>query len=132
MLKKATFSLAVVALATLFAIPASAGGGGGSKANIPVRIKNVGRAPVAVNAISGSATTEQLLQGARVVARNGVTQFMVRSGAFSGIAANPNQPAVVNSGALSFQTRGFSTIYLQAQQDGTAATLVGAPGGVKF
>jgi hypothetical protein len=32
----------------------------------------------------------------------------------------------------SFDTRTFKTIYLYASQDGTTATLVGAPGGVKF
>jgi hypothetical protein len=132
MTKKSILCLAVVALAALFAIPAVAGGGGGgSKGNVPVRIKNVGLDPVAVNAVSGSASTQQLFQGARVVSANGVTQFSVKSGAFTAVAADPDQPLVVNK-VRSFNTRNFSTIYLQAQQDTTAATLVGAPGGVKF
>jgi len=133
MIKKTVCSLAVVALVSMVGIPALAGGGGGggSKGTIPVRIKNIGTAPVGVNAVSGSASTQQLLQGARVLSRNGVTQFMVRSGAFTGVAANPDLPLVINN-VKSFNTRTFKTIYLQARQDGTAATIVGAPGGVKF
>jgi hypothetical protein len=105
--------------------------GGGSTGTIPVRIKNVGSLPVGVSALSGSASPEQLLNAARVVAPNGVTQFPVRAGAFTAAAADPNAPEVTNR-IRDFSTRTFKTIYLQAQQDTTAATLVGAPGGVKF
>jgi hypothetical protein len=132
MIKKAVFSLAFIALAAMVAVPAVAGGGGGgSKGSVPVRIKNVGIDPVAVNAVSGSATTQQLFQGARVVSANGVTQFSVQSGPFTAVAADPDQPLVINR-VRSFNTRSFKTIYLWAEQDTTAATLVGAPGGVKF
>lgn len=132
MIKKTVFSLAVLFLAAVVAIPAVAGGGGsGSKGNIPVRIKNVGVDPVAVNAVSGSASTQSLFQGARVVGANGVTQFSVRSGAFTAVAADPDQALVVNK-VRSFNTRNFKTVYLWAQQDTVDATLVGAPGGVKF
>ena len=65
------------------------------------------------------------------MAANGVAQFKVRTGAFTAVAADPNQPSVVNK-VRSFNTRNFKTIYLYAQQDTTAATLTGAPGGVKF
>jgi hypothetical protein len=106
--------------------------GGGSSGNIPVRIKNVGSLPVGVSAMSGSVSPEQLLAAARVVAANGVTQFPVRAGAFTAAAADPNAPEVTNRIRTDFNTRTFKTIYLQAQQDTTAATLVGAPGGVKF
>ncbi len=125
----------VLALATVslaLAAPALAGGGGGgSKGNIPVRMKNVGPAPVAVNSVSGSASLSTLIAGARTVAANGIAQFSVRKGAFSSLAADPNNAQVTNK-VRSFNTRTFKTIYLYAQQDTTAATLVGAPGGVKF
>jgi hypothetical protein len=119
------FSVATFALA--FAVPVFAGGG----ANIPVRIKNVGFDPVGVNAKSGSATQQQLQQGAVVVASNGIAQFNVKAGAFTAVAADPDAPTVVNK-VRNFNTRQFKTIYLWAQQDYTTATLVGAPGGVKF
>jgi hypothetical protein len=123
---------AVALLATIAAVsvPALAGGGGGS-GNIPVRMKNVGSAPVAVNAVSGSATQSQLESGARTIAANGISQFNVRKGGFTAVAANPNAPQAVNK-VRNFDTRNFKTIYLYAQQDTTTATLVGAPGGVKF
>jgi hypothetical protein len=128
-------TLGFVALATLslaLALPVFAGGGGGgSKGNIAVRMKNVGAAPVAVNSVSGSASLSTLISGARTVAANGVSQFNVRKGAFSSLAADPNNPQATNK-VRSFNTRSFKTIYLYAQQDTTAATLVGAPGGVKF
>jgi len=125
-------ALAVLALSVAVAVPVVAGGGGGgSKGNVSVRIKNVGVASVAVNAKSGSVTVNQLLSGAKTVAANGVGSFSVKSGAFTALAANPSSPLAVNK-VRSFNTRGFSTVYLYAQQDSTAATIVGAPGGVKF
>lgn len=125
-------NLAVVALlATIAAVSVPALAGGGGSGNIPVRMKNVGSAPVSVNAVSGSATQSQVLSGARTIAANGVAQFKVRKGGFTAVAADPNAPQVVNS-VRNFNTRNFKTIYLYAQQDTTAATLVGAPGGVKF
>ncbi|MEX0688071.1 MAG: hypothetical protein WD072_05335 [Pirellulales bacterium] len=131
-IQKTLLAVAIVAVAATLASPVIAGGGsGGSKGSIPVRIKNVGVSPVGANALSGSASTSQLFQGARVVAANGVTQFSVRAGAFTAVAADPDQPLVVNK-VRSFNTRAFKTIYLYAQQDTETATLVGAPGGVKF
>lgn len=121
-------SLAVLATIAAVSAPALAGGGGGT---IPVRMKNVGVDPVAVNAVSGSATQEQLQSGARVIAANGIAQFKVRKGGFTAVAADPNAPLTVNK-VRNFSTRNFKTIYLYAQQDTTTATLVGAPGGVKF
>lgn len=124
--------LGLAALSLALATPAFAGGGGGgSKGNIPVRMKNVGAAPVAVNSVSGAASVSSLISGARTVAANGIAQFNVRKGAFTSLAADPNNPQVTNK-VRSFNTRTFKTIYLYAQQDTTAATLVGAPGGVKF
>jgi len=126
------FCVAALASMALVAGPVLAGGGsGGSKGSVAVRMKNVGVAPVAVNALSGSTSLNQLVSSARTVGANGVAQFSVRAGAFTALAANPSSPLATNS-VRSFNTRGFSTVYLYAQQDGTAATLVGAPGGVKF
>lgn len=119
-------ALALVAFAA--ATTAFAGGGGPT---IPVRIKNVGKQSVAVNAASGTVSTSSMLAKSRTLATNGITQFMVRPGTFTASAANPAAQAAVNS-VRQFDTRSFKTIYLYAQQDGTAATIVGAPGGVKF
>ena len=131
-IQKTLLAVAIVAVAATLASPVIAGGGsGGTKGSIPVRIKNVGVDPVGANALSGTASESQLLQGARVVAANGVTQFKVRAGGFTAVAADPDQPLVVNK-VRSFDTRAFKTIYLYAQQDTETATLVGAPGGVKF
>lgn len=121
--------LALLALIAAVSLPAFAGGGSGS--SIPVRMKNVGSAPVGVNALSGSATASQLISGARTIAANGISQFNVKAGAFSAIATNPSAAQTVNK-VRNFDTRTFKTIYLYAQQDTTTATLVGAPGGVKF
>jgi hypothetical protein len=123
--------LAFTALLAAVAVPVLAGGGSGS--TIPVRMKNVGTAPVGVNALPGStATASQLISGARTIAANGISQFTVPAGAFSAIATNPSAPQAVNKVRNDFSTRTFTTIYLYAQQDTKTATLVGAPGGVKF
>jgi hypothetical protein len=103
----------------------------GGPVPVPVRMKNVGSLAVSVNAASGSVPLSSLVSGARQIASNGITQFSVKPGAFSALAANPSSPLVVNK-VRSFNTRTFKTIYLYASQDGTTATLVGAPGGVKF
>lgn len=127
MSKTFAFSFVALALAVSASIPVLAGGG----ANIPVRMKNVGVDPVAVNSKTGSATLQQLQQGARTVAANGIAQFNVKAGAFTAVAADPNNFSGVNK-VRNFNTRTFKTIYLWAQQDATTATLVGAPAGVKF
>ncbi|MFM8734062.1 MAG: hypothetical protein ACKOC8_02555 [Pirellulales bacterium] len=118
-------AILLVASATCFA------GGGGAKATIPVRMKNVGRQSVAVNAQSGLPSDAALLKGRRNLAPNGVSQFMVRRGAFKAMAANPLAPSTVRK-TQAFDTRSFKVFYLYALQDGTTATVVGAPGGVKF
>jgi hypothetical protein len=94
-------------------------------------MKNVGSQPVAVNSLSGGASLQALINGARTVAANGVSQFRVRKGGFASLAADPNNPQAVNK-TRSFSTRNFKTIYLYAAADATTATLRGAPGGVKF
>jgi hypothetical protein len=129
--KTASIAAAAFALAVLISAPVLGGGGGGTKGGVPVRIRNVGSLPVGVSALSGSASEQQLLSAARVVAPNGVSQFVVRKGAFTAAAADPDAPETTNS-VRSFNTRNLQVVYLQAQQDTTAATLVGAPGGVKF
>lgn len=120
---------AVAAVALACSVPVLAGGGSGG--NIPVRMKNVGSQPVAVNSVTGSASLQTLINGARTVAANGISQFNVKKGNFSSLAANPSNPQAVNK-TRTFSTREFKTIYLYAQQDTATATLVGAPGGVKF
>ncbi len=127
MISKTPRILAAFTVALAFAVPVFAGGG----ANIAIRMKNVGFDPVGVNAKSGNATQQQLQQGAKVLAPNGIAQFMVKAGAFTAVAADPDFPEIVNK-VRNFNTRTHKTIYLWAQQDYTTATLVGAPGGVKF
>lgn len=127
MSKPSAFSFVALALAIGLCVPVLAGGG----ANIPVRMKNVGVDPVSVNSKTGNQTQAQILQGARVIAANGIAQFNVKQGDFTAIAADPNAPEVTNR-LRNFSTRTFKTIYLWAQQDTTTATLVGAPAGVKF
>lgn len=132
MMLRKFLTLAVVALSFAAGpVIAGGGGGGGAKGGIPVRMKNVGSAPVSVNAASGSVPLQTLINGSVTVASNGVAQFSVRQGGFVALAADPNQPLVTNS-VRGFDTRAFKTLYLYAQQDTTRATLVGAPGGVKF
>ncbi|MCE9631780.1 MAG: hypothetical protein K8S94_13835 [Planctomycetia bacterium] len=120
--------IAVAAACLVLPLPAFAGGAG---ATIPVRMKNVGRQSVGVNAVSGAPSPSKLLTGGRNISPNAVSQFMVKRGAFTAAAAKPSAPLVVNK-VRKFDTRTFKTIYLYASQDGTTATLVGAPGGVKF
>lgn len=122
-------SLSVAACAALVAVSATVFAGGGTQ--IPIRMKNVGPAAVAVSAGSSTATESQLISSARTLAANGISQFMVPQGAFNALSANPSTPSTVNK-MRTFDTRTYKTIYLYAQQDGTTATLVGAPGGVKF
>lgn len=122
-------SLSVAACAALVAVSTTVFAGGGTQ--IPIRMKNVGPAAVAVSAGSSTATESQLISSARTLAANGISQFMVPQGAFNALSANPSTPSTVNK-MRTFDTRTYKTIYLYAQQDGTTATLVGAPGGVKF
>jgi len=119
------------AVTIVLALPAVAGNGSGSQSQIPVRIKNVGSAAVAVNAKSGSVALNTLVSSARTLAPNGIAGINVKSGSFTALAANPSAPQAVHK-VRSFETRTFKTIYLYAQQDTTRATIVGAPGGVKF
>lgn len=131
MIRKLLCVAVLAAMASVAGPVLAGGGGGGSKGSVAVRMKNVGVAPVAVNALSGSVSLNQIVSSARTVSANGVAQFNVKSGAFTSVAANPSSPLSANA-VRSFNTRGFSKVYLYAQQDGTAATLVGAPSGVKF
>jgi len=130
MMIRSVATLSLIAVLAAVSVPAVAGGGGGAASNVAVRMKNVGTDPVAVNARSGNATITQLQNTARTIAANGVAQFTVKKGAFRSIAADPDNTSI--NSVRSFQTRNNKVIYLYAQQDTAAATLVGAPGGVKF
>jgi len=128
MIQRSLVTAVAVAVGLVMSHSAFAGGAG---ATIPVRLKNVGGQAVRVNAMSGNVSPSTLLSGGRQLATNGITQFMVKKGTFTAAAASPTVPQVVNK-VRTFETRTFKTIYLYAQQDGTTATIVGAPGGVKF
>jgi hypothetical protein len=111
---------------------AQAGGSGGAKATVAVRIKNVGRSSVMVNAASGAGLSAAALKpGSRTVARNGVSQFLVRKGAFTAVAASPGRYNTVNN-VRGFDSGNFKIYYLQAQASTTAASILGAPAGVRF
>lgn len=128
MIRRTMFTAVAAVVALAVSTSVFAGGGGPT---IPVRIKNVGRQSVSVNAASGVVSTSSMLAKSRQLATNGITQFMVRKGGFTASAANPAAAQGLNK-VRQFDTRTYKTIYLYAQQDGTAATIVGAPGGVKF
>lgn len=128
MIRRTMFTAVAAVVALAVSTSVFAGGGGPT---IPVRIKNVGRQSVSVNAASGVVSTSSMLAKSRQLATNGITQFMVRKGGFTASAANPAAAQALNK-VRQFDTRTYKTIYLYAQQDGTAATIVGAPGGVKF
>mgnify|MGYP006278227787 CR=1 FL=1 len=119
-----------LAVSCMLSVPAVAGGPG-STGSIAVRIKNVGAQPVGVNAKSGVVAPADLISGGRVLASNGISQFQVKPGTFTAGAAKAGTPLLVNK-VRQFSTNSFKTIYLQAQQDGKTATIVGAPAGVKF
>jgi hypothetical protein len=128
MIQRSIVTAVAVAVGLVMSHSAFAGGAG---ATISVRLKNVGGQAVSVNATSGNVSPSTLLSGGRQLSTNGITQFMVKPGTFTASAAKPSDPQVVNK-VRTFETRTFKTIYLYAQQDGTTATIVGAPGGVKF
>lgn len=110
----------------------SASRGKGAKASVPVRIKNVGRSNVRVNAASGAGlTAADLKPGFKTLSRNGVAQFLVRKGDFTAVAGRPGFYDTINS-VRGFNTGNFKTYYLRAQASTTAASIVGAPPGVKF
>lgn len=134
MIRRSLLPVAALLVVGAMAVPVLAGGGGGgSKGNVNVRIKNTGLVdPVGVNAVSGSsASLSTLLAGARTLAPNGITQFRVKPGTFTAAAADPDNAEGVNK-VRTFETRKNVVIYLYAEQDTTAATIVGAPAGVKF
>jgi|688.fasta_scaffold50416_3 hypothetical protein len=125
-------AVAVACCATVVGSALAQAGGGGAKRSVPVRIKNVGQSSVMVNAASGAGLSAAALKpGAKTVSRNGVAQFLVRPGAFTAVAAKPGNYNGVNS-VRGFNTGNFKTYYLQAQATTTAASIVGAPPGVKF
>jgi len=129
MMSRSIRMVMAAALVALVSTPAFAGGPG-SAGSIAVRMKNVGAQSVGVNAKSGVVAPGGMQSGGKVLAANGVAQFKVKPGTFTAGAGNPGNLAV--NKVRQFATRKFKTIYLEAQQDGATATLVGAPGGVKF
>jgi hypothetical protein len=101
-------------------------------AQVAVRMKNVGAQSVRVNAKTGAVGPAGMQSGSRVLAANGVAQFKVKPGTFTALAAKPVAPGPASRKLRQFSTRKFKTVYLEAQQDGATATLIGAPAGVKF
>lgn len=126
MIRSACIAMAVVALAfTVDAALAGGGNRGATKAQIQnVRIKNIGAAPVLVNAINGTATAA----GGKTVASNGVAVFRVRKGAAEAFAQNQGG----KSDALPFNFPRSQFVYLLAAADASTATLTFSPPGKTF
>lgn len=133
MIRNACIALAVVALAFVSS-PAEAAGrsGGGTKANYQVRVKNNGTEPLLATVANGStpATT-----GGKAIAPNGVGVFFVKPGPYTvGIADAAGTPVGASGeGAnVALKTTKSKVIYVLAAQDGTSATINGAPAGTRF
>lgn len=133
MIRNACIALAVVALAVVSS-PAFAGGSssGGTKANYQVRIKNNGTESMYATVANGStpATT-----GAKAIAPNGVGVFFIKPGPYTvGVADASGNPvgASGEGGNVALKTVKSKVIYVLAAQDGTAATINGAPAGTRF
>ncbi|NQW46209.1 MAG: hypothetical protein HQ464_00415 [Planctomycetes bacterium] len=106
---------------------AFAGGGGGSSksSTMQIRIKNIGAAPVLVNAKNGAVNAA----GGKTVSSNGVAQFKIKRGAANAYAQNQAASAT-NTLPFSFSNR--VTVYLEATADATTATMTFAPPGKLF
>jgi hypothetical protein len=134
MIRRAFIALAVVALAVSVSTPAFAGGGssGGTKANYQVRIKNNGTESLYATVANGTtpATT-----GAKAIAPNAVGSFFIKPGPYTvGIADAAGIPvgASGEGGNVALKTTKSKVIYVLASQDGTSATVNGAPAGTRF
>jgi len=120
--------IAMAAAAMVFSADAAfAGGRGGSSKSSTelVRIKNIGAAPVLVNAKNGAVSAA----GGKTVSSNGVAQFKIKRGAANAFAQNQAATAT-NTLPFSFSDR--VTVYLEATADATTATMTFAPPGKLF
>lgn len=133
MIRNACIALAVVALAVVSS-PAFAGGSssGGTKANYQVRIKNNGAESLYATVANG---TSPATTGAKAIAPNGVGVFFIKPGPYTvGVADASGNPvgASGQGGNVALKTVKSKVIYVLASQDGTAATVNGAPAGTRF
>ena len=120
--------IAMAAAAMVFSADAAfAGGGGGSSKSSTelVRIKNIGAAPVLVNAKNGAVSAA----GGKTVSSNGVAQFKIKRGAANAYAQNQSASA---TSTLPFSFSDRVTVYLEATADATTATMTFAPPGKLF
>ena len=125
MTRSAFIAMAVAAM-VFSADAAFAGGRGSSKSSTElVRIKNIGAAPVLVNAKNGAVGAA----GGKTVSSNGVAQFKIKRGAAKAFARN--QTATATS-TLPFSFSDRVTVYLEATADATTATMTFAPPGKLF
>jgi len=127
-----SFSLALAVVALVFAADAAfAGGGSGGSSkskNQFVRIKNIGSAPVLVNAKTGAAAGAA---GAKTVNQNGVAQFKTKRVASSAWASDTAQNAPV-AAPLQYSFPKSVYVYLLASTDGTTSTVTFSPPGKIF
>jgi hypothetical protein len=125
-----SFSIAMAVIALAFSADfANAGGrssGSSKSGNQSVRIKNIGPAPVLVNAKNGAATGAA---GAKTVSQNGVAQFRLRKVASQAWAADTAQTV---PSTLDYSFPGSQVVYLEAAADGAVTTLTFAPPGKLF
>lgn len=127
MIRNAFLAMAVAAM-VFSANAALAGGGsrGSSKSNNQfVRIKNIGAAPVLVNAKNGAVSAA----GGKTVSSNGVAQFKIKKGAAN---AYVQDQTASSSQTLPFSFPRSVNVYLLAQADASLSTLTFSPPGQIF
>ena len=109
--------------------------GGSSKSTVQfVRVKNIGSAPVWVNVVNGtlpppSPTVTVASTGARILAQNGVAQFILKKKAGQFGVANAGETAGIT---LDYHFPNSTLVYLQAQAVGDSVIATFAPPGPRF
>ncbi len=130
--------VAVAVAAMVFSMDAVHAGGttpaGRFGGGVPqfVRIKNIGSAPVLVNAANGGLVGAA---GGKLLSQNAVAQFNLRNGPGIAMAANPAAVlglAPVIGSALAYNFPNSKFVYLQATLNGNVPTIKFAPPGTIF
>lgn len=123
MIRRVVVAVAVAAM--VFSMDAVFAGGGHGPA-AAVRIKNIGAAPVLVNAANSGAIGTT---GGRLLSHNAVAQFNLKKGAGTALAATPTGDA---QSTLPYNFPNSKFVYLQATGDGGKPSIKFAPPGTRF
>lgn len=116
MIRRFSLAIAVLAIGSVLATSAHAGGTRNTK--VSVRFKNIGAQAVVVNATSGLGTS-----GGTALAQNGSFQTNVKPGAFTAYATGGTNAITKTYPGTAVK----STIYLFVEADNTATTITLAP-----